>query len=36
MKKMFKKNLFTILGIMVIAGAPPVVYGTYALLPVLF
>ena len=36
MKKFIKKNLFNILGILVTAGAPPVVYGTYALLPVLF
>lgn len=36
MKKFVKKNFFTILGILVTAGAPPVVYGTYALLPALF
>lgn len=36
MKKFVKKNLFNILGILVTAGSPPVVYGTYALISGLF
>lgn len=36
MKKFIKKNFFNILGVLVTVGAPPVVYGTYALLPALF